>query len=307
MTRIATFSQSQAMLSHVMGLQRQVAEGQAKISSGYNGQNFSEIAEESRRLVTLEAAHTTTERYIKNNDAADGRLQMMETSVSTVQSVLSQFRANLLQALSSNSADGVQLSNAASVSLRQIESTLNVHTDGRYLLGGAVTDRPPVDIDDPAFAPPGTTYPGTADTSYYHGDDAILTVRADDGLDLRYGITAADPAIEKAVRALHLAATASSGGALDTARAQEALRLAGEAVTELPDLIGKIGSTRATLASINASHTDVQLYTEQNINDIEVADMTKLMTRMAELSSTLEASFAVLARIRQLSLADYLR
>ncbi|MBT5414489.1 MAG: hypothetical protein HOH66_08920 [Rhodospirillaceae bacterium] len=304
--RVATLAQFNATLSNIQDAQARTAEAQIKISSGQKAQRYSGISGEARRLVSFEAAHLRTARFMENNQRIDGRLQIMETNISTIMDIATSLRADLIS-VGSGAGTGLQVDDTASQLLREMASLLNVSVEGRYLFGGGVTDRPPVDLDDPAFLPPGSTYPSAADTAYYQGDSTKLTTRADQNVEITYGMTADEPTFEKTIRALHLTATAVSGDQVDQARIDEALGLIGEAIDDLPDLIGRIGATRRTLENVNAKHDDFQLYTEQTIADIEAADITLTLAQISEDSTVLEASYATLGQLSRLSLLDYLR
>lgn len=304
--RIASLAQFNATLANIQDAQTRTADAQIKISSGQKAQRYSGLSTDARRLVSFEAAHLRTAKFVENNQRVDGRLQIMETNISTMLDIATSLRADLIS-VGSGTGSGLQVDDTASQLLREMASLLNVSVDGRYLFGGAVTDRPPVDLDDPSFAPPGNSYPSSADTAYYQGDTTRLSTRVDENVEIAYGMTADQAPFEKVIRALHLTATAVTGGQVDEVRVNEALGLIGEAINDLPDLIGRIGAARRTLENVNAKHDDFQLYAEQTITDIEAADITLTLAQLSQDSTVLEASYATLGQLSRLSLLDYLR
>jgi len=304
--RVTALAQQQFTLSHIQDLQGRIATRNISITSGRTAQRYSEIAEESKRLVNLESAHVELTRYVANNQQVEQRLQVMETNSSQLVDIAAEIRTQLVSAINQGNAPSSGIDVLAQNLLEQVSSVLNVNLDGRYLFSGTKTNTPPVDLTDPAFIVPLATYPSTADANYYQGDQQVLSVRADVDLTVNYGVTADDPAIEKLVRSLHLVSTTVVGPNPDIARLNEALRLAEEAVNELPDILTRIGAAGASLSMASAAHNETLLYTEESISNIANTDLAEAITLLSADRATLEASFAALAQMRSISLLNFL-
>jgi flagellar hook-associated protein 3 FlgL len=307
MTRIATLAQNTLMLANLAEAQARVAETQISISNGRVAERYSEIAPDSRRLVSLKSSELRTTQYVASNKLADQRLQAMETSVTGIMQIAQDLRTELVTALNANGKGQGAVSTRASGKLAQIANLLNANIDGRYLFSGSTIDRMPVDLTDPAFTAPPQTYPSVADTTYYQGDQAVASTQADDSVVINYGITADDPAFEKVIRALNLTGTASSNNDLDPLRGNEALRLIDQAVSDLGGVIGRVGASRNNLEAVTNKHSDYLVYVDQSISDIEATDIPSAMSHLSQDTAVLQASYAVLAQIKNLSLANYLK
>ncbi len=305
MTRVADYAQTILTQANLARAQARSTDLNIQISTGKKAQRYSGIATDARRLVSLESAHAKISQYMKNIKAVDVRLQTMESSISGAFDLAVAFQVTLVNALNSENANDMPLAQEAQDRLATLAGLLNVKQDGRYLFSGGRTDIAPVDINDPNFVTPPGTYPSSADTSYYQGDSKLLSVRADDDVTITYGVTAADPAVEKLVRALHLTATLGAG-AVDKARLQESLRLVKEAIDELPQVRSRIGTAQNMLEATSAKHENFLLYTEKTLSDIENVDVTEAAVKLSAVQTTLEASFAVLARTNNLSLLRFL-
>jgi len=304
--RVTALAQQQFSLDQIKNLQGRIAEKNIAITSGVNAQRYSGISEDSKRLVNLEATHVELTRFMGNNTIIDQRLQTMETNVSQLGDIASDIRTQLVSAINAGNAPVSGIDVLAQNMIDQVSSILNVSFDGRFLFSGSMTNTPPVDLNDAAFLTPPGAYPSTADTTYYQGDQQILSIRADVDLTVNYGVTADHPAIEKLIRTLHLVATATVAPVPDLARLNEALAVAEEAARELPLVVAGIGSARKSLETANAIHSETLLYTEQTIGDLANTDLAEAITLLTADQSSLEASFATLAQMRSISLLNYL-
>lgn len=138
---------------------------------------------------------------------------------------------------------------------------------------------------------------------YYQGNAQTLSTRAADNLDVKYGITADAPAFEKFIRALQLVSTTVNN---DTTRLEEANRLLGEAIKEMPDIISRIGLSRSTLETASNAHADTKLLVEKSASDIKNVDVTEAIIRLQGDQTALQASFSALAQTRNISLINFL-
>lgn len=304
--RVTALAQQQFSLLQIQKLQERIANQNIAITSGVTAQRYSGVSEESKRLVNLEATHTQLDRFMQNNTIVDQRLQTMESNVSQLGEIASTIRTELVSALNEGNAPVSGIDTLAQNLLDQVSSILNVSFDGRFLFSGSMTNTAPVDLNDPMFVVPPATYPSTADLNYYQGDQDILSVRADVDLTVNYGVTAADPAIEKLIRTLHLVSTAIVSPNPDKARLSDALDLAEQAANEIPLIVSQIGAARKTLETANSVHSETMLYTEQTIGDLQNTDLAQAITLLSADQSSLEASFATLAQMRSISLLNFL-
>ena len=173
----------------------------------------------------------------------------------------------------------------------------------------------------------GQTAAGTiAAVSYYKGDETIVTHRMDTNQKFDFDTTAVDPAFEKAIRAIAIIAQGvfATEGGLDQnkTRVTDALYLLDSALS--PTTTGtapygteKIGNLRQVQVDLgfdrllvkdtNLRHTSFIAFLESRIADTENIDPLVAITRLLDESRALEASFQALARIRELSLTNFLR
>lgn len=172
----------------------------------------------------------------------------------------------------------------------------------------------------------GTEVAGTiAASNYYSGDAVTLTHRVDTDRDFSFDITAIDPAFEKAIRAMSLIAQGVYGteGGLDQhpERITQARYLLNSALertvagdppfgTELTSNIELLSQTtgfrQVLVKETNEAHDRFIGFLDTSVERIENVDMTETITRLLDDVRALQASYQSLARIRELSLTNFL-
>ena len=172
-----------------------------------------------------------------------------------------------------------------------------------------------------------TTATGTiSSTSYFKGDQVAMTHRVDSNRDFEYDLNAVDPGFEKAIRAMKitLQGVFQTEGGLDqnTDRIEKILFLLNSALdrappggtppfgTELSSNIEQIernlGFDRVLIDTTNTLHTDLISFLDGSVSKVEDINLTEAITILLNQQLALEASFQVFARIRQLSLVNFL-
>lgn len=303
MTRVANLAQHQRNLAHILNAQARLTTGQIQISSGKVSPQYSGISRDARQLVNAEMSLARTAQFVTTNNTIDQRLQTMETNVSQIFNVLTEFKSLLVNGLNANNSDDLAMPTQAQAMLNQVTALLNVEEDGRYLFAGSRTDTAPVVQSGLPLNYIIPTSDGDAN-GYYVGDTVQFSVRADESFDLQYGINAGEQGFERVIRSLHMMVigTPNSRPTMD-----DALKVVNQAIDSMADVRTRIGTVRATLSRINQMHEDFQLFTAKTISDIENVDITKVITNMAADQTAVEASFMTIARLSRLSLTNFLR
>ena len=140
------------------------------------------------------------------------------------------------------------------------------------------------------------------DADYYAGDQQILEARVEDNYSVSYGILADNPAFQKLVQGLGIAAGTEDQDALVVS-----LRFITEAIDDLPNVQGQIGLDIANIERFEERHSDFKVFAAQAISDIETVDVPLTLTELKQYETALQASFIAISRASDLSLANYLR
>ena len=161
--------------------------------------------------------------------------------------------------------------------------------------------------------------------NWFHGDQITQTHRLDQDRSLSLAVDAADPAFEKAMRALGLIAqgAAGSAGSLENhvERLDQAMYLlnsaldpsvsgtppfGAEAAGSLYEVETELGFQQTALTQAKSLHTHLMSLLEDRVGKIENVDKTQVITLLLDSTQALQASYQTLARVRQLSLTQFL-
>lgn len=161
--------------------------------------------------------------------------------------------------------------------------------------------------------------------SYYSGDTVHYEHRVDTDRFVDMDLTAVNPAMEKAIRAMGLIAQGAFGteGGLDQnlGRIDDAIDLLNSAldraagtnslmVTEKPgnleDVLATIGFQQTILSTAEQRQATEDSRLTSEITGIEGIDRTRVIAELLDQTNALEASYQVMARVRQLSLTNFL-
>jgi flagellar hook-associated protein 3 FlgL len=300
LTRVGDFAHHRHITGLVSGTQSKLREVQAQIASGRRAERHSDIAGEAARLLEAEDMLRRAETYVRGNGIAIGRLTTMDRSLETLSSTAERLRVLLSMRLTDATGQDLPLDLEAEQLLATATNALNVKLDGRYLFAGTRTQTKPVEF--PSWPP------SSADADpavYYQGDTVRLGVRADDNLEITYGVTADRAAFADLVAALGLAIEGHQAN--DRTQIEAALSKVNAAVEGLAGERGRLGATMVALEDANRGHEGEMLQFKTAIGEIRDVDVAEAMTRLASHQTLLEASFVTLGRLANLSLANYLR
>ncbi len=219
-------------------------------------------------------------------------------------------------------------------------STVN---DGTYIVGSVSTDGKTVTLASGTKLPVGTGGSGVADSrtpsfeviqttgsigvqSYYHGDMTAQTHKVNQNSSFALDLNAVDPAFEKAIRGLAIIAQGkfASEGGLDQneGRIDSVISLLDgtinrtttnkspfgvrETAGSLQQVQIDLGYKRVLIKDTNELSTRFSSFLKTGIADMENIDITEAITKMLDDQQALEASFQVFAKIKQLSLTNFL-
>ncbi|MBB4286372.1 hypothetical protein [Roseospira goensis] len=147
--------------------------------------------------------------------------------------------------------------------------------------------------------------------SYYRGDSLAIDHRVSADRTIQLGVTAKDPAFEKAVRALGTLAQGdleNNLGRLDTALTwlNESLDDSSTAASDLDTVARRIGFQQVTLNRAIEEAQSYEVFLENRQTEIENVNIIDAATRLQDDARALDVSFQSYARISQLSLQQYI-
>lgn len=153
-TRIATFAAQQSLINKMLTTQTRVFDTQAQVGTEKKSQDYTGIAPDSFRLISIENERARLDQYVKNNSIAETNAKAMVNSVETMDEVLRLLRSEMITFTSRDLRDAspddvaavTDIQARAFSALNDMEFFLNLQVDGKYLFGGGKTDSPPVTV-----------------------------------------------------------------------------------------------------------------------------------------------------------------
>lgn len=350
-TRVSTFAMHGSYVSNMLMIQGRLDTAQTQVNTEMKSQTYAGLGNTSFRLVNMETQRAEAEHYVDANVAIELRLNMMQTSMDAMKKTIKDFSARLTDYQQNNSGVPTQeatddIQRWAWTAMEQMKDYLNTDVDGQYLYAGSKTQTRPVTLEAGGttftsledfqnyYDGNPTAYPTTRDGQtqlYYHGDSQELSYRVDSDREIKIGVTAIDPAFEKALRAMGMIAqgtvgTSGTAGGLDSnpTRVEEALWLLHDSLNA--DTTARVSPINGTTES-SSDFEAIQRITGYNqtiVNDtttqqtsyiaflnaqcdnIEKVDMATALVQMQDEQRALEASYSTISMVKDLSLVKYL-
>jgi len=292
--RVATFASSQSLLQAAMRIQVKQAEATLQQASGQVSSDYGGLGSKAGSVVSLQASMTRSKAYEAAANTASNRVETMYNAVGSIIDDLTSFKATL--ASSTISSDTLQIT--AQSMLESVVALMNTQLDGRYLFAGSAVDTAPVDIDSIE----GSTAASQDELDYYQGDDQVTSVRVSSSHVISYGVTADNASFRQALWALSTIAN----GSTDSASVTEAIDLLTSAIDGLAAVQTKLSLNASALESAVSSQEDYQTTTEDLIANLSEVDITTVAANMSNYQAQLQAAYAAIGKIANLSLASYL-
>ncbi|MBY0509050.1 MAG: hypothetical protein K2P94_02755 [Rhodospirillaceae bacterium] len=153
-TRISTAASNQVLINRMIGLQQNVNNSQAQLSTGFKSQDYVGIASETFQLLNVENERGRLQRYISNNSLTATTLQAQATSAEGIDDTARMIRSALLEFqgrdLSSQNPENIaavaDLQGKVFTAFSQVQYFLSQKIDGKYIFGGAMSDKPPFSL-----------------------------------------------------------------------------------------------------------------------------------------------------------------
>ncbi|MBR1159827.1 flagellin [Bradyrhizobium elkanii] len=301
MMRVATFAQSDQMISSALRVQAVMANEQVQESSGLQSEDFGGYGSGAGRVINLQVSVTRAQSYIDASQLADNKVQVMYSAVGSVTDIITQLRTQLSAATTGSSTATASVINYAQQAMAQMQGLLNTQYDGEYVFSGARTDTAPADLS--SFGT-GTGSLTTSDTSYYKGDSEIASVRVSDSQSISYGITADNPAFEQVMRLLKFVGNSSN---LSSSDVSQALDLASDALDATSTVQAKLSTAASQIETASTNQSDYQNFAKTLSTDLTSVDVAAVTAQLSTYQAQLTASYSAISKIQSMNLASYLR
>jgi flagellar hook-associated protein 3 FlgL len=197
MTRISTLDLNSLPLGSALGVQSQYAQAETQQASGLVASDFGTLGGASAsEMLNLEGGIAQSQTWASDATTVGTRTQGMYTSLGNMIGTINQLQTKISGATST--ADNSTLMAAVQELQDTLVTEMNTQQEGNYLFAGSNVLQAPVDLTN---YPSSTFNAASPDTSYYTGDDNILSVRISQQQTVNYGVTANGAGFEEALRA----------------------------------------------------------------------------------------------------------
>jgi flagellar hook-associated protein 3 FlgL len=307
MTRIASFSQSSALVEHSLSRQLAVNEAQLQVATGKKAQTWSGYGAEVSLLVSSRSLLARTESYGLGAKQLGVRLSQVDLHLTTIKDMAGELKKSILDALALESGEGLQT--RIDQHYKAVVNSLNAEYDGQYLFAGSHVEQKPVvaaDLNQLVALP--------AVANAFRNDSFKAEARIADSQDIAHGMVASELGgnLLQVFRDLHSFDTGVNGpldGKINpTQRAfLEAQLLALDtAIDGVQDQQLANGARQQQVEAAGQRHTSRITDLKSLISNIEDVDAAEAITRLQSNRSALEASYQILSKLDRLSLNNYL-
>lgn len=306
-TRIGSFSQSQALLQELNRQNAKIFRTQQQVATGKVTDNFKDIATDAGVLLTAKKVESRTIQFQNNITELSARVSIQDIQLTRIEDAAAELRQDILNAISLES--GAAFDEKIESAFQQVINTLNSQFDGRYSFGGTKIDQPPVTISSIAelIAAP------TVD-DVFGNNQLKQDVPIDEGQTITIGFLANELGrdILQVIKDVATFAAGPGGPLGENLTPTQRSFLEGQ----LPalksaheDLIGRTsqnGLLANQLDDAAERHESSLISVRQFISDIEDVDLAEAVSRLSQDQIAVEASARILANLNDLTLLDFI-
>jgi len=301
-----------------------------QISTGKKALTFGQLGTGTTTSLSLRSRFDGLQGYLASINTVKLRTETMTTAMTDMSNSTTDILAKMNAVSEGGKPDLAVLKNAAQNALAEIMQRINSRVDGKYVFGADASDKIPV--TDTTLA---TTNIGIEIANYESGTSAAaviaaidgltdaqlgfntdlagagkLLVRADDNLDIDYTVKGNESSFKDTIKGLAMIANLN----YDDTHAADFWTLFNEAKSRLDEGAraidlrnGQLGVARNQMNNLVKSHQDLQLVIETNISDVEDVDVAQVSASLQTLQFQIQATYATISQVTQLSILDYLR
>lgn len=302
MSRVATADFNRNAIDRMQSSNAALSKTTYQVTSGLIAERFEDIATQAGQLLNLQDLRNSNDKFISNMNTIDSRLRSTENALQGMNELIVEAANLWTLGRNENTAEvRANLAPKAEGLTETFYSLLKTKFDGRYIFSGSAGDRPPLTTSATATTAPVTN---PAPNTYYNGDSQKMIVITSTGVTEEYGITGDDDAfanMKAGLEALWFGLENNSESDIDAA-----IDYLNQAQIEMSNLVGQVGGQQSSFDLLSSRHENTNLFLTEQIDEIEKVDIAEAMSRFAQEQTTLEASLAVITRINQLSLLDFI-
>ena len=278
----------------------QMNNAQQKVSTGKRFTNASDDPTAATSVMANSGALRALDQYKRNIDTANRRLSFEETSVNSLNSILTRAKELAISQATDTATPDTRKAALAEANqlLAQAVSLANTQDGGEFLFGGTTSSTAPFTIDTTGAAYSFTASGGTGTRQVEIGAGQRAST-AHDGTQV-FGTTSAG-----ALKSLQDLASALNTGTTAAVAASES------------GLDAALNSTQAIVGEVGARQNQMEIATSnitafsQNLvalnSNLQDVDLEAAVTELVGRQTAYQAAMSATSRVMNLNLTDYLR
>jgi flagellar hook-associated protein 3 FlgL len=332
---VSLLGTTNAQINRLTGMRKTMDDLERQVGTQKKYDTLTGFGLSAQTILQLHADRDQIQTYSDNIDAAVSNMKTMSDDMSKVSDALSKMVSLLQNQPRDAQFDSALINSQAQQTLDFLADVMNQNLTGRYLFAGTDSQNAPI-ADIPTltanFAAEMTNWMSGATTTnqIISNTDAFsgtalglsasvssaqpLTVRIDSAVEISYGAIADRSGIQDALRALGFmanlrapnpASDVPTNGEFSTV-IDHILDVARNAKTAMEATQGAMTGNLTLAQNIQATHKqDLNILSEQ-VEKMENADITQIITQLQALQTQLTASYEATRLASQLSLANFI-
>lgn len=332
---VSLFAQTNSQINRLNDLRSLMADLQRQATTQKKYDTLAGLGTQAFNVQRLRGDQPLLQSFLENIDKVSSRMELMNKSIGNISKMGGELVKAIQLQMVGGEVDMATIRQVAQQSLVFVQDMLNQNMDGHYLFAGSDITNPPF-VDDSTlnsnFQNQITSWlaGGLTDAQLFAATDGFtavnlglsagvttagsVTARIDHSLDIDYTIKADQQGFQDIIRALTFAANLQFPDEIvDVATQDQFTNVLDHILTVVTSGVEQVNDTNNQLASkfglvkaIRENHvSDLNLNLTQ-VDRIENADPTTVLTSLQALQNQMQASYEVTRVVSQLSLLNFL-
>ncbi len=308
----------QALTADSSTIRDQLAVVTQQTASGKVSTSYAGLGAGARTSLNLTPQIEQLGTWSSNIDSATARLGVTQSALTSITSIASTFLAKAATLNGLTPGVTADVAAQAKTALVQVAQLLNSKVGDTYVFAGQDTANPPVPdttaatlitnlLGSDTATPPFSTTLGTAVPTVQTGpgERAPVGVLANQNTLAVSAAPSTGSYMRDIMRALATLATTADGPGLQATAADTSARLH-SAISAASSEAGALGDVQAGLATRKTDLTDLQTTLTAQVSGVENVDMAAALIQVTQLQTQLQASYQLIAGVKDLTLSKYI-
>ena len=300
------------------GVRRSLDVALQQQASGRVADTYAGLGVGGRTSLDLRPSVQHQQTWQDNIDRAAGRLDATQSALRQISDIAAQFYAKTNDINHTGTSEVDSIAAAAKQALEQVAQALNTKVGDVYVFAGQDTTNPPVPDTTPGVVGAAVLASDTATAPFSSTlGAAVPEVEVGEGQRVQAGVLANQNtlAISAApttgsyardiLRALATLSGITDGPGVEAVAADVRTRLS-SAIGAIATESGALGDLQRGLETRKTALASVQTGLSKQVSNVEDIDAAAVLTKVSALQTQLQASYQVIAAVRELSLFRFL-